>query len=76
VPFWIWSFPLHADVEVVTKEQASGCNLTLWIDFVNRIMFVVVIPDPVGLGIRSNGQLEHEYLDAIEVELRNSQARR
>jgi hypothetical protein len=66
-PFWVWSSPLHARVSVLTTPQATGCRLGLWIDFEsNHTMVAFIFPVGERLGIPSNGELEREYLDAVQ----------
>ncbi|MCU1339698.1 MAG: hypothetical protein JWO19_5279 [Bryobacterales bacterium] len=66
LPFYLWSDAFHARVFLWPKPQPSGCKLGLYIDFASRhTMMIGIIPVGERLGVRSNGKLEAEYLDAI-----------
>jgi hypothetical protein len=65
-PFFIWSTPLHASLEVSLKPEPSGCILGITVTFHSmHRMVVALVPVNETLTLGSNGKLDKQYADSI-----------
>jgi hypothetical protein len=70
-PFFIWSTPLHASVEVSLKPESSGCILGITVTFHSmHRMVVALVPVNETLTLGSNGKLDKQYADSIAALIR------